>query len=194
MRHIPHLRDTRLIIIAAEGTTTEKTYFESSLFHNHRVQVRVIEAQNNLSAPNHVLDRLKSFAKVIDFQSNNRLWFMVDKDRWPDKQLSEICSCAIRGNLKADLAISNPCFELWLYLHHAAWTQGAVSSKEMTGNLRALLGGYKKARLDIESFRDSIDIATQRAKALDKNPKGRWPENPGTHVYKVIEAIRELKR
>ncbi len=36
-REIPHQRDTRLIIIAAEGEITEKQYFESELFYNHRV-------------------------------------------------------------------------------------------------------------------------------------------------------------
>ncbi len=30
-RHIPHLRDTRLIIIVTEGQKTEKQYFESEM-------------------------------------------------------------------------------------------------------------------------------------------------------------------
>ena len=57
-RDVPHLRDTRLIIIASEGEKTEKQYFESGLFGNRRVQVKVLETQDGRSAPNWVLARL----------------------------------------------------------------------------------------------------------------------------------------
>ena len=50
-RNIPHLRDTKLIIIVAEGTNTEKLYFESELFKCPRIQVKVFEIQDNKSAP-----------------------------------------------------------------------------------------------------------------------------------------------
>jgi hypothetical protein len=192
-REIPYQHDTRLIIIATEGRKTEKQYFESELFGNVRVHVKVLESIDNKSAPNHVLRRLKDFATQYELQSEDQLWLMVDRDNWPDKLLSDICSQAIRGKHKALLAISNPCFELWLYLHHADWTHGKVSSKMIETHLRKLLRGYTKTRLRIEQFTGSMETAVNRAASMDSEPDRRWPANPGTHVYKVVRAIHSLQ-
>ena len=40
----------------------------------------------------------------------------------------------------AGLAVSNPCFELGLYLHYEEWAEGRVSSGEIEKELRALQG------------------------------------------------------
>ena len=108
-RGIPHLRDTRLIIIATEGEKTEKQYFESDLFHSLRVQVKVLGTEDGLSAPNHVINRLCQFARATDLQSDDQLWLMVDKDHWTESILSDVCSQANRSrDLKLQTAISNP--------------------------------------------------------------------------------------
>ncbi len=59
--------------------------------------------------------------------------------------------------------------------------------------LKELLGGYNKANIDISSYASGIDDAVERARKMDTKPQGRWPQNPGTHVYKVIEAINALR-
>ena len=90
------------------------------------------------------------------------------------------------------MAISNPCFELWLYLHHADWALGAKTSKELERELRGVLGSYNKANLVIARYAGKVDEAIRRSKDMDTQPDGRWPDNPGTHVYRLVEAIREL--
>ncbi len=112
-RKISHLRDTKLIIIAAEGRKTEKQYF--GIFKNHRVQVVVIPSDDNRSAPEYILARLNGYTEEYQIGENDELWLMVDTDRWGAKKLSEICQEAVKKNYL--LAISNPCFEVWLYLH-----------------------------------------------------------------------------
>ena len=131
-RQIPSLRDTRLIIIAAEGQKTERQYFESELFGNRRVQVKVFGTEDCKSAPKYVYERLKQFVEQYDLQPDDQLWLVIDKDRWPDEQLSEVCRRAVgRRRPQCQLAISNPCFELWLYLHHSDWTLGAKTSRKV---------------------------------------------------------------
>jgi hypothetical protein len=44
------------------------------------------------------------------------LWLVIDTDRWGDKQLSEVTSECVSKHFR--LAVSNPCFELWLILHY----------------------------------------------------------------------------
>jgi len=193
-RGIPHLRNTLLIIIATEGEKTEKQYFESDLFHSLRVQVKVLGTEDGLSAPNHVIKRLYQFAIETDLQSDDQLWLMVDKDHWTERMLSDVCSQANRSRvLKLQTAISNPSFELWLYLHHDDWTSGQVSSKDMEIALRKKLGFYNKSQLNIDRYRDRDSSAVERARELDKNPDNRWPDNPGTYVYRVVEEIRKLE-
>lgn len=192
-REIPHRRDTRLIIVAAEGKWTERQYFESHVFRNSRVQVRVLATEDCKSAPKYVYQRLKEFAEQYELQPNDQLWLVVDKDRWPDVQLSDVCRRAVgRKRLRCRLAISNPCFELWLYLHHADWALGAKTSSEVVQELRVLLGGYNKAKLDVDRYSDRADDAVRRSKSMDTRPLGRWPDNPATHVYRLVEAIRAL--
>lgn len=189
-RDIPHLRDTRLIIIATEGEKTEKQYFESDMFHSLRVQVKVLGTENGLSAPNHVLKRLRQFARETDLQQDDQLWLMVDKDHWTERMLSDVCSRANQSRgLRFQTAISNPSFEFWLYLHYDNWTLGPVTSQDIENALRQMLGSYNKSRLDIDRYRDRISQAVNRARDLDINPDAKWPENPGTYVYRVVEAI-----
>ncbi len=88
-REIAHLRDTKLIIIAAEGRKTEKQYF--GIFKNHRVQVVVIPSDDNRSAPEYILARLNGYTEEYQIGKNDELWLMVDTDRWGAKKLSEIC-------------------------------------------------------------------------------------------------------
>ncbi|MEI7833080.1 MAG: RloB family protein [bacterium] len=193
-RTVPHLRDTRLIIIATEGEKSEKQYFEDEVFKHRRVQVQVLPTIDGKSASKYVLARLKEYQSKFNLQENDQLWMVVDKDRFPDSHLHEVVEEMKDGCGHAiSLAVSTPCFELWLYLHHAAWTNGALSSKEMEKNIRKLLGGYNKAKIDMSKYRGGIEAAIARAKMLDTNPRGPWPQNPGTRVYKLVEAIQALR-
>ena len=87
-RKIPHLKDTRLIIIATEGKETEKHYFESDLLgKSRRVQVKVLPSLEGRSAPKYVARRLIEFEKRYDWWPGDQLWLMVDKDRWQEGTL-----------------------------------------------------------------------------------------------------------
>ncbi len=189
-RTIPHLRDTRLIIIATEGEKTEKQYFESYLFRSSRVQVRILETTEGLSAPKHVLKRMRDFAKDFNLQPDDQLWLMIDKDRIRDEHLSGICSES--RSVKFNLALSNPCFELWLYLHIDNWSGGNVSSKQIEIDLRDKIGSYNKSNLDIDKYSDGINSAIDRARNMENKKDTRWPSNPGTHVYRVVEEILKI--
>lgn len=194
-RTIPVLRDARLVFIAAEGEKTEKQYFESTIFRSTRVQVKVLETKNGESSPRHVLRRLREFVRETDLEPDDQLWLMVDTDRWPDEQLAEVCADALRIRGDTRLAISSPCFELWLYLHLDEWTAGPISlCRGIKDAIRSLLGSYNESNLELEHFQDGVADAITRAESMDVDPDSRWPENPGTHVYKVVEAIYELLR
>jgi len=190
-RTIPHLRDTSLVVIATEGQCTERQYFSIFTGKSSRVQIKVLRTDSGMSAPKHILDRLRKYRREFELGPGDALCLVIDKDRWPDQQLRNVAKEALR--LRFELAVSCPCFEIWLYLHHADPTPDmeTMNSRQVEEALRKLLHGYDRTNLDVKKFEPSVQTAVNRAKALDINPDDRWPNRFGTRVYRVIQAIQE---
>lgn len=178
-------RSAAQIVIATEGELTEKQYF--SMFNNTRVRVEVIPSEGGKSAPKHVIARLDKYREKYQIGEEDTLWLMVDVDRW--QTLAEDVEEAFEKEYF--LAVSNPCFECWLFLHHGDINEEKISCEEIRYRLKRLLGSFNKTNLDVSKFKDREMEAVRRAKKLDVNPGERWPLKTGTHVYKVIEKIFE---
>lgn len=107
------LRDARLIVIATEGSVTEKIYFDA--YHSSKVQVKVVPSASGKSSPKHVLANLDAFKAAFELEDDDELWLVIDRDRWTPQALSSVAKrCVANGY---SLGLSNPCFELWLALH-----------------------------------------------------------------------------
>lgn len=185
-RVVAHLRDTRLLIVAAEGRETERQYF--AMFRSTRVQVKVLSADDNRSAPEHVLERLRQFRDEYQLGEGDTLWLMLDVDRWGDKKLAAIAQEATTCGF--GLAVSRPCFEVWLLFHFAEQVPDAVKCAEVESALREAMGGtYSKTRLEEARFRPFIHAAADRAQSADPSPQGRWPNGPGSHVYRIVRVL-----
>jgi len=186
----PHLRDTSLIVIATEGACTEKQYFE--MFRHHRVQVKVLHTDDCKSAPEYVIERLKEYKRDFELGRDDELWLMVDVDSWGATKLADVAMQAVKA--KFDLAVSNPCFELWLLLHHVDADSDDLPTQSKTAErlLRKVLGSYNKANLDTDQFVGRVKFAVEQARKLDVDQNQRWPRSTGTHVYRVIESIWRL--
>lgn len=185
-----HLRDANLLIIATEGERTEKQYFENIFgCRNHRIRVMVLESKKGTSAPKYVLARLKEYKREISLIKGDEFWVVTDTDRWPAAQLQKVAQECRQCSF--GLAVSCPCFEVWLLLHFTDVTPDMenLSSSGIKDRLRIQLGGYNPAKLDTGRFMPLYVDAMSRAIQLDINPRAAWPERIGTHVYKVVRAI-----
>ena len=182
------VRDARLIIIATEGSSTEKQYFEGR-FGSSRLKVEVLAtAPDGLSAPGHVLARLTNFEDRYELGDGDERWLMVDVDRMRPEFMSQVCQEATQKTF--GLAISNPCFELWLLLHFRDPETQDTNCNLVEQRLRRVLGHYNKSRIDHAVFTiEAIRAALVRAKRLNINDEERWPSFPGTHVYRIVERI-----
>ena len=184
-----NVRDAHLYVVATEGEKTEAQYLEA--FHNSRVRVVTLPTDTDgKSAPTHVSERLDVFRSGYDLEPGDELWLMFDVDHHRAEQLSAVCLEAVQKGI--NLAVSNPCFELWLCLHVAGVTEIPTNAKEckvFEKRLREILGSYNKARIEPERFAPHIRAAIDRAKALDVVPDERWPGFPGTHVYRLVERL-----
>lgn len=179
-------RDSDLVIIATEGEVTEPKYFR--MFRARRVQIEVLPTKHGASAPDAVLERLNKYSAQYELGDDDKLFLVIDTDNWPVRNLGNVAAECIRKDYQ--LIVSNPCFELWLYLHFSENIAGLDSCNSFGEAIRQMNGEYNKANLKDHLFtRERVIAATKCARSLDANRDDRWPQTTGTRVYRIIDSI-----
>ena len=121
LERVSHVRDARLFVIATEGEETEKQYFEDltskDWYPNPRVIIEVLERSSSASNPKRILKQLDERNKKRGLQFDDELWLIIDRDKqsWTIEEIAEVAQVCVQKGYY--LAVSNPCFELWLLLH-----------------------------------------------------------------------------
>ena len=205
-------RDARLIVIASEGKDTERIYFKALAkeYTNPRVHVHILERsvdERNNSSPEHVLKQLNDYKSQYELDADDELWLVVDKDRWTEAMLSRVATeCS--QEVAMHMALSNPCFELWLLLHiedvasltpeeQMLWMENRRKSKNadpyLKVRLRQKIGSYHESSYDTLALIAHVEDAIERARALDKKTADRWPQTLGTRVYLLAERKKNKK-
>lgn len=201
-------RDARLIVIASEGKDTERIYFKALAkeYTNPRVHVHILkrsEDEKNNSSPEHVLEQLNEYKCQYELEADDELWLVTDKDHWTEAMLSRVATECMQ-DVSMHMALSNPCFELWLLLHlvdvasltpeeQKLWIENRRKSKSSNPYFKVLLrqkmGSYHESAYDVLTLIQHVEVAIERARLLDKNPADRWPQTLGTRVYLLAESV-----
>jgi hypothetical protein len=195
------LRDDRFFVVAAEDTYAPDQYFAGLAFPRVKVLLIPTLGESGLSAPIHVVTRLKEASDLLrqrgEIQVDDEFWVMLDTDH--HFQPNHIKGTLIALKLARDagflIAVSNPCFEVWLLLHHEDLSSEVVFAKpvDVENRLRQVLGSYNKSAIATEQFTmERIAAAIRRARALESkpnNPEGLWPTGTGTRVYRLMERV-----
>ena len=201
-------RDARLIVIASEGKDTERIYFKALAkeYTNPRVHAHILkrsEDEKNNSSPEHVLEQLNEYKCQYELEADDELWLVTDKDHWTEAMLSRVATECMQ-DVSMHMALSNPCFELWLLLHlvdvssltpeeQLLWMEKRRKSKSSNPYLKVLLrqkmGSYHESAYDVLTLIEHVEVAIERARLLDKNPADRWPQTLGTRVYLLAESV-----
>jgi RloB-like protein len=187
----PH-RDATYFVIACEGAAREKAYFERLRPKTSRLRFEVISPQNieednvGNSSPKWVLDRVIKFVEKesINIAEGDRLWFVLDIDRWR-KAIHDIQSeCKKNG---WNMALSNPCFEVWLWLHIAEISN---ATSETCQELKAEI--HQKYHYNVEVFTQPsfYEPAIERARLIDTSD-GFMPDFKTSKVYLLLEELFE---
>lgn len=179
-----YVRDARIFVVAVEGEREEPWYFkglaEHDIIDTRRVRLVVLPASEGLSAPEHVAGRLSTFESEQSLEPSDPRWIVVDVDR--HKNLSGVLAEASHQHWR--VAVSNPCFEIWLQLHVNEHPSGAdsQSAKAEWGRLRNGLGPGWPFEVT------HVDAACRRAK--DRHTGGGFiPDAPGSGVYALVEDL-----
>lgn len=192
------------IIIAMEGSKTESRYFDSlikklELRNDKSLHVKLLKRSKTDSSPLNVIESLNKERCEIEEeygkQEKDEFWVVIDRDNWSTEALDKVASQAEKK--KYCLADSNPCFELWLLLHHKrlrelkglegrAATGGCDSVKK---ELKKVDKNYDKSKYNTERYIEKIGNAIQYAKETDTEPQTRWLNSIGTRVYLLAQSV-----
>ena len=137
-RDTASLRDDRLFIIACDDTFAPKQYFD--FFRLTRVKIHVVPTTDGTSVAAHVLRRLLEF----EHDPDDELWMLLDTDHCTQGTHLQGFTGALReaSQQGVQVALSNPCFEFWLLLHHLDET--AASALTLGGHPKPANGGHLK--------------------------------------------------
>jgi hypothetical protein len=191
-------RDARLFVIASEGAVTEPRYFNGlkERWHNPRIHIEVLTRDDpTLSSPEQVLKTLDGFAREYALRDGDQLWLVMDRDlrSWKPRTMAGVARECERKTYH--LAVSNPCFELWLLLHFEdVPSQGDARRSELFENADDLLKSEVARSCSsgcdyIENFIPHTRTAITRAEALDTKPQARWPSQLATRVYRLVGQL-----
>lgn len=194
-------RDARVFVIAVEGERggEEHVYFtgleERRLVDRKRVKLVSLTADPEFhdSAPAHVLARADEHCKRFRMRDGlDQLWLVFDVDTWKEEMLASVAREALQRGYH--LAVSNPCFEIWLVLHETddlAFLSGYGPPKRSEATKRHLRELRAQGSRIITS--EHIWQARLRACELDSDARERWPMSTGTHVYRLIDALADAQ-
>lgn len=184
-------RDDRLFIIACDDTYAPKQYFD--FFRLRRVQIHVVPTLDGSSSAEHVLDRLLA----VECEPDDERWMVLDADHYTHgrhlRSLTLAISRAQQSNVK--VAMSKPCFEVWLLLHHRDETvvPGLPDAGAVCAEIRNCRGNYNKTSLREEHYPlQSVADAFARAHRLDHTvPDSVIPQDNTTRIYKILASIAQ---
>jgi hypothetical protein len=184
------VRDASLVVIASEDRYAVRQYFD--FFQSTRIQFKVLETQDGRSAPAHVLNRLSEYLEEFEIGEGDSFWLVCDCDHWVEPNHIQNLTQVLRQCRQKDIevALSNPCFDLWLLLHFTDFpADDALTCDEVADRLRVAAGSYDKTRVyNLQLDDDKVSAAVKRA--VDKHPSPEEiPTRPQTAVHLIIQSL-----
>jgi hypothetical protein len=182
------------ILTVCEGEKSEPSYF-AWLRRNHRSPVHVeFETGGDPKKLVETAIAMRAAAKKRARSDPNedfeQVWCVFDVDE--HTRYREAVEQAIANKLL--IAVSNPCFELWLLLHFQRQNRD-IHRHDVQRECRMRLPGFQKVLLSAhcQALANRHEAAVERAQALVtwQQEQGRDARaNPSTEVYKLAEQIR----
>jgi len=183
------------ILVVCEGKKTEPGYLKRFQHHVRNPRVHV-ESLGPAGVPRSVVEAAITGRRVADEDARrqrdenlrwDQVWAVFDIDDHPN--VAEAKQLALANDIL--LAVSNPCFELWAFLHFAD-QRGHIERTKLRAALQNHLPGYDK-ELAFARMHAGYDDAVRRAQELDDAAMraDRAGRNPTTGVYLLTEVIRQ---
>jgi hypothetical protein len=196
-RKRPHKRTYDVYLLVCEGSKTERIYFNR--FRTRRNNLRIITPDSKFTDPENLVDFAirQKHELELDVNSGDRVWCVFDTDENTDRAIRNAVKRAKSNGI--EIALSNPCFEIWYLIHFCDWTKSS-SVKEVNEELKDRLPRYSKSE-DVfdelepkraEAIRRAINLV--RMHSRNKRTEFDMKSNPCTSVHHVVNSILTHKK
>ena len=178
----PSLRMRKIALVICEGET--EVCYINLLKTWYKSPIRIISHIEGTKITPSLVEKRTRELKISQWDKVHT-FLMYDMDVQAINDKLQRC--------KAEMLLSNPCFELWLLLH----AKGQKSSIETDAVIKELMkcapmwkNYSKSAFTDTQKsfLNNNTDVAVARAKKLDEF------QNPSTGIYKLIEMLKKNAR
>lgn len=184
-------RDAVIFIIICEGEKREPDYFE--FFNELTSQLKVISvaSQKGESAPNYLMSNAND--AVNKYNSDNgdyELWIVLDVDRWK-KHIHDLHK---ESSTKKEwnIAISNPCFEVWLYFHFTDRLPD-LANYTSCSNWKKLIPEIIKGGFDSTKHPTLLGDAITNSRK-NYTEEGYIPKKGSTQLFRLGEKIYKITK
>ena len=187
----------KTLVVFCEGTRTEPDYLDAlkrqpAVRNIAAVDLRVETGQGRTDPRSLVSLAIEARRRAIDTDEEiDEFWCVFDVE-WPRNHpnLQEAMAMARQNNV--EIAVSNPCFELWLILHFQS--QGSWLDTDEACRLRGRLDGSSGKGLKATAYMPLVDIAARRAAGLEERhlrQSAKFPHNnPSSGMYRLLAAVQ----
>lgn len=180
---------SRIIRVLTEGKVTEPGYLR--ILERNAINVKIEIDLKDTGVPLTLVQRAREYQRMNKKKDSDfdEIWCIFDVDQHPNIEQ------AIREARDNDIniAITNPCFELWLVLHYQDQT-GHISNSKIQSEARRLgiLKGKHLSEKGANIVRENYEEAKSRAQQLEKRHIGDNSEswaNPSSQMWKFVDRL-----
>ncbi len=184
-----------MFLLFVEGARTETDYFKH-WYRLHRERV-IVAIDDFHGGPAQLVDRAIAAKKEQLYEARHgrgrpydEIWCVFDVDEHPNRH--DAIERAARGGI--NVAVSNPCLELWFILHYEDQT-AYIDRKAAQRRAEELLH-CSKVLTDqaLDALTSRYDDAVTRAVRLDEKHRkdGSSPRsNPSSDAWRLVDRIRD---
>ncbi len=176
-----------LDLVVCEGETEVEYLCE--LARNWRIRAHIIKGEG--TDPKSIVNTAKTKSKEIKY---DKIYCVFDRDNDLSAYLSGIEQCKHKKFIPI---VSNPCFELWPFLHFQLRESGFGGPQQMVKALKKLPGfaGYDKDGVQIfNTTHPLIDIARKNASTLSTKQHGDPAQDPFTYLHVLMARFEALRK
>jgi hypothetical protein len=188
-RSFAHRTELRTIVVFTEGSLSEPDYVNGLRRLPHirgNVALRV-EIHPEHRVP---LTLVRMAVERSRDPEVDECWCIFDVE-WPKNHPNLAAAVALAQDNGVRLAISNPCFELWLILHHQDHTR--FDHTAIVESLSRSLDGRAGKSVDATRYLPLRKEAAHRARLLAKRHERegtRFPnDNPSSGMYLFLQSL-----
>ena len=173
----PSLRMRKIALVICEGET--EVCYINLLKTWYKSPIRIVSHIEGTKITPSLVEKRTKELKISQWDKVHT-FLMYDMDVQAINQKLQKC--------KAEMLLSNPCFEIWLLLH-AKDQKTAIETdsliKELKKSAPVWMNYSKSAFTDTQKafLNNNTDVAVSRAKKLHEF------QNPSTGIYKLIEML-----